>query len=131
MDNSFKTIFLNLLLIFFVIRIVRSVKKETTPKQRPVQPRNPSHGETLSTQKNTPAHHPQTVYQSHYVPVYNQKEEIETGISASPSEQANESIENILIEETEAGANPSLDVRNTDEIKRAIIYSEILGRKYE
>jgi hypothetical protein len=145
MDNLDKIIPIVIILLSFIVSIVKNVKAEAAKKQQstPEKTNLPPLGqqvpesripefrmETAPSQMSRPVF--QSIYQSiesEYCPDYD-PEEIEKVVSIFPSE-GDKPGENILIEENMSATSPLFNIRDTDEIKRAIIYTEILGRKYE
>jgi hypothetical protein len=132
MDNLDKIIPVIIILVSFIVSIVQNVKKEAAKRQQstPKETNLPPHPQQIPTSRNTVFKSAYRPIEQEYQPEY-QPEEIENVVSVFSFEEENNSNENILAEEAISPINPLFDVQNTDEIKRAIIYTEILGRKYE
>jgi hypothetical protein len=129
MDNLENIIFLIFLALSFVFSVVKKLKKDDVQPPVPQQKEAPPQS-SQSRKKAVSPVTPKLEFHSSYRPIY-QPEEVEVTVSAFSHEQENNSGEHSLLEEIELNTHPILDIQNTDEIKRAIIYSEILCRKYE
>jgi hypothetical protein len=143
MDNLEKIVPVIIILISFIVSIVQNVKKEaakkqqSAPKQTPVPPRRSQVPKPRIPEPRRETFPSRPVFQSArqtiepaYCPGYD-PEEIEKVVSVFSPEAENNDGENILVEEKVSPVNSLFNAQNTDEIKRAIIYTEILGRKYE
>ena len=125
MDNLGEVIYIIILIAFIAKGLLSAVKKALTqspeehlppfnPQQKP-QTISPADRQPKSMQENQPA----------------EKSLLETNIQPTYSKQKED---NQLADTTEIGNEDSLPnmapFQNADDLKRAVIYSEILNRKY-
>ncbi|MDR1122211.1 MAG: hypothetical protein LBM08_15055 [Dysgonamonadaceae bacterium] len=132
MDNPENVILLILIALSFIVSVAKKLKRkdddvqQSAPQQKniPSQPPQPRSKEVL------PPAAPKLEFHSSYRPIYH-PEEVEVTVSAFSSERGNDSGKRSLLEEPVSDTRPVLNIQNADEIKHAIICSEILHRKYE
>ncbi len=115
MDKYGDIIFLAIIFISFVFSIVKNIRKEKDAKAQKTIAKKEQQVPTTKKPVAEPQTQPKVSYKMSRMSFPEEEEpisaiEAETNINTPP-----------LL----------LNIQDTDEIKRAIIYSEILGRKYE
>ncbi len=125
MENLDKIIPL-IVLVFFVINSIRSFRKKNEENQQSSTsskiPTNPQQKKTTIQQLPQSRH---VKYEAIYNP-----EDVEP-VHSVFSDEKEDKNRSILLEEIDDQSSFDFDLNDIDKAKTAIIYSEILGRKYE